>query len=149
MLKKNEKRIFWIVVMAIAAVSLVTSWISGVVVGIENMINSADVLGQYTDSDFRFGVAFLLLTLWGIVAAAVAHLCTKGKHCMKAKMIWAIVIGAYFVLSAIAFTVAYYAYDIGDYADFIEYVTTSLAIAVSYEIAFFAQRMLDTRDSDE
>ena len=149
MLKKNEKRIFWIVVMAIAAVSLVTSWISGIVVGMENMITSADNIGRYETVDFRFGVAFLLLSLWVIVGAAVVHLCTKGKHSTKAKAIWAIVIGAYFVLSAIAFTVAYRAYNIGYYEDFMEYITTSLAIAVSYEIAFFAQRMLDTRDSDE
>ena len=149
MLKKNEKRIFWIVVMAIAAVSLVTSWISGAIVGIDNMINSADNIGRYESVDYRFGIAFLLLALWVIVAAAVIHLSTKGKHSTKAKTIWAIVIGAYFVLSAIAFTVVYYAYDIGYYEDLMEYITTSLAIAVSYEIAFFARRMLDTRNLDE
>ena len=149
MLKENEKRIFWIIVMAIAAVSLVTAWVSGFVVGIDNMIYNTDAIGLYPDVDFGFSTSVLLLCLLVIVAAAVTHVCTKGRHCMKAKIIWAAVIGGYFLLSSIVFAIVFHAASIGDYAELIEYVTATFAIAVSYEIAFLAQCMLDRRDKSE
>lgn len=149
MLKDNEKRIFWIVVMAIAAVSLVTAWVSGLVVGIDTMIYNSDYIGEYPDVDCGFSVSVLLLCLLVIVATAVVHICTKGRHCMKAKIVWAAVIGGYFLLSSVAFAVVYHVAAIGDYTELIEYVTATLAITVSYEIAFLAQCMLDKRDSNQ
>lgn len=147
MLKGNEKRTFWIVVMAICAVSLVTAWVSGFVTGMDNMIDSADMIGERPSVDYQFSVSFLIFAFLAIVAAAVAHICTKGKNSMKVKIIWAAVIGGYFLLSNIIFGSIFYAAEIGNYSVMIEYVTVTLAITVSYEIAFLAQCML-TRDAN-
>ena len=148
MLKGNEKRIFWIVVMAIAVVSLVTSIVSSFVVSVDYMIYFAKDLGIYPDSDFVFGAAFLMLALLVIVlVAAVMHICIKGRRSLKAKIICAAVIGGYFLLSSIIFTIVFHVAEIGQYSALMEYITVTLAITVSYEIAFLAQCMLTTRNT--
>ena len=141
MLKENEKRIFWIVVMAIAAVSLVSAWVSGFVISLDNLIDNFDWIGQYESVDYDFSAAILLLTMFALVTAAVAHLATKGKNNKKAKIVWAAVIGGYFLLSCLVLGIVYYVV-VSQYTTMMSYVTATLSMAVSYEIAFLAQTML-------
>lgn len=147
MLKENEKRTFWLVVMAIAAVSLVSGWAASFIVSLDGLIDAdADFLGTAAYYDFSFSIAFMLLVFFVVVAAAVIHLSTKGRNCLKAKIVWAAVIGGYFLLSSIIFTICFYEVeDVSDsttYAALMSYLTTTLTIALSYEIAFLAQMML-------
>ncbi|MCM1289609.1 MAG: hypothetical protein NC132_03025 [Corallococcus sp.] len=154
MLKENEKRTFWIVVMAVATVSLVAAWASAFIVSVDSMIDRVEYIGKYESEAFAFSAAVLLLTVFIAVAAAVTHLATKGRNCTKAKIIWASVIGGFVLLSSIALTVANYCVDelIGSstsYQALIGYITNTLSIAVSYEIAFLAQMMLTRRPKQE
>ena len=151
MLKENEKRIFWIVVMAIAAVSLVTSLVSSFVVTVDNLINTPKKnFGLWENDNFAFSAAFLMLVLFVIVAVAVVmNICIRGKHSLLVKIICASVIGGYFLLSSIIFTIVYYVGYIGEYNALMEYITLTLAIAISYEIAFLAQCMLTKRESND
>lgn len=159
MLKENEKRTFWIVVMAVAAVSLVSAWAASFIVTVDYMIDSAEYVGgnyQWGSSagyDFVFSAAFLLLVFFIIIVAAVAHLATKGRNCKKAKIVWASVIGGLFLLSSIVLTTVYYVVedvpDQSSYQALIGYITNTLAIAISYEIAFLAQCMLNRKPKQE
>ena len=142
MLKENEKRVFWIVVMAVAVVSLVSAWVSSFVISLEGFIDNADWLGKYEDVDYDFSTAVLLLAMFALVAAAVAHLATKGKNCNKAKIIWAAIIGGYFLLSSLVLGIIYYTV-VSNYNSMMTYVTTTLTMAISYELAFIAQWMLN------
>ena len=147
MLKEKEKRTFWIVVMAVAVVSLVSAWVSSLIVSMDYIIDYAGELGEWADYDFMFSAAVLLFVLFALVVAAVAHLATKGRNCRKARIIWASVIGGFFLLSCIVLTVVAYVVirEYNGYMSLTSYVTAALSMAVSYEIAFLAQCMLNRR----
>jgi len=147
MLKENEKRTFWIVVMAVAAVSLVSAWLSSFIVSLDYMIDGSKYLGEYVTEDYRMSIGVMLLVLFVLTAAAVAHLATTGRNNKTAKIAWASVIGGFFVLTALIFTILYYTdKELSNcYNELIGYITNTLAIAVSYELAFLAQCMLDRK----
>ena len=151
MLKGKEKRIFWIVVMAIAAVSLVSACVSSIIVSMDDLINFGDAIGEWDDCDYAFSAAVLLLAFVVMVAAAVAHLATKGKNCVKAKIIWAAVIGGYFLLSCIVLTVVHYVVvvDYNSYNSLVAFATTGVSMTASYEIAFLAQMILSKNKSQD
>lgn len=151
MLKENEKRIFWIAVMAVAVVSLVAAWASSFIVAVDYMIDSVRYLGKYIGEDLVFIEAILLLVLFVAVATAVIHLATKGRNCKTAKIVWASVIGGFVLLSSVAFTVVFYCVDEATKSPFlmnqpyqalIGYITNTITILISYEMAFWAQMML-------
>ena len=151
MLKENEKRTFWIVVMAIATVSLVTSLVSAFIVNVDYWIDVPPHLGiSYDDANFAFSIDFLMLAFLVIVVVAVVmNICIRGKNSLVVKLICASIIGGYFLLSSIIFTIVHYVGYIGEYYALMEYITITLAIAISYEIAFLAQCMLNKRESNE
>ena len=149
MLKEKEKRIFWIVVMAIATVSLVSALLSSFVVSVDYLINMEYNYLSEVDVQFNFSIALLMLAFFAIVVAAIAHLATKGRRSSKAKINWAAIIGGYFLLSNVMFAVCYYEVSGVEanytYESLISYVTATLSIAISYEIAFLAQMMLSRK----
>ena len=151
MLKEKEKRIFWIVVMAIAVVSLISACVSSIIVSMDDLINYGDAIGEWDDCDYAFSAAVLLLAFVVMVAAAVAHLATKGKNCVKAKIIWAAVIGGYFLLSCIVLTIVHYVVvvDYNSYKSLVAFATTGVSITVSYEIAFLAQMILSKNKNQD
>lgn len=151
MLKENEKRTFWIVVMAVAAVSLVSAWLSSFIVSLDYIINNSEYVGEYAGVDYSLSIGVMLLVLFASVAAAVVHLSTVGRNCKKAKIAWASVIGGFFVLMALIFTILYYTNDeiSNHYSELIGYITNGIAIAISYELAFLAQCMLARKPKQE
>ncbi len=151
MLKENEKRTFWIVVMGVAAVSLVSAWLSSFIVSLDCMINTSEYLGEYADSDYTFSIGVMLLVMFVLTGAAVAHLATKGRNCKSAKIAWASVIGGFFLLTSIIFTIVYHTdNDLSNcYSETMLYITDTLAIALSYELAFLAQCMLGRKPKQD
>lgn len=151
MLKENEKRTFWIVVMAVAAVSLISAWLSSFVVGLECIVANAEYLGRYESADFSFSLGFMLLVMFLLVAVAIALLSTVGRKSLPAKIVGACVIGGFFLLTSLIFTIVYHVTggSASGYTYHITYISNTLAIAISYELAFLAQCMLARRPKQE
>jgi len=133
MLKENEKRIFWIVVLAICTISVVTSALSALIFAIR-------MIGGNGYLEYLFAGIFISLFSVAFLVNVILEVVWRKKYSFKRSLVWLCSLCGSFVLFLIVMLSFLFLVSKNT---FWSVLALGIDLLISYGIAFLAKAILN------